>query len=183
MAEPGRTPPWETRSGTRVGVAGLYKDPNAPPTPFLAPRPRSRARHSFSCRTHYQSFSLVPFITKLEISAGTSKWPSHSKLAKWVVYSVLAATQRRCRRLRSSSSNFGTKVYAAPPLPGGMLVILILVSPLPKNSHQTLCFERFRCNFTSARSDFGSRICNPKTAEPLGLKLYRRCGTRPHRLC
>jgi hypothetical protein len=56
MAEPACAPPWETRSGTRVGVAGLYKDPSAPPTPFLAPRPRSRARHSFSCRTHYRSF-------------------------------------------------------------------------------------------------------------------------------
>ena len=59
MAGPTRAPPWETRSGTRVGVAGLYKDPSAPPTPFLAPRPRSRARHSFSCSTPYQRSSPV----------------------------------------------------------------------------------------------------------------------------
>jgi len=42
MAEPVRAAPRERRSGTRVGVAGLYKDPSDPPTPFLAPRPRSR---------------------------------------------------------------------------------------------------------------------------------------------
>jgi hypothetical protein len=36
MAEPALAAPRETRSGTRVGVAGLYKDPSAPPTPFLA---------------------------------------------------------------------------------------------------------------------------------------------------
>jgi hypothetical protein len=35
MAEPSRAAPWETRSGTRVGVAGLYKDPSAPPTPLM----------------------------------------------------------------------------------------------------------------------------------------------------
>ncbi len=56
MAEPARAPPWETRSGTRVGVAGLYKDLSVPPTPFLAPRPRSKALHSFSCRPFPEAF-------------------------------------------------------------------------------------------------------------------------------
>ena len=69
MAEPTRAPPWETRSGTRVGVAGLYKDPSAPPTPFLAPRPRSRARHSFSCRP-------FPEVSPESLSlAGTGRLP------------------------------------------------------------------------------------------------------------
>jgi hypothetical protein len=39
MAEPACAPSRETRSGTRVGVAGLYKDPRAPPTPSSPPAP------------------------------------------------------------------------------------------------------------------------------------------------
>jgi hypothetical protein len=57
MAEPARTVPRETRSGTRVGVAGLYKDPSAPPTPFLAHRPRSRARPTFRAAPITEVFS------------------------------------------------------------------------------------------------------------------------------